>query len=566
MSEDGPTIELRMTLSRQGARDGITIIGAGGLFLKGLTPSHAVAEGDIIEASSIGAWVMDILAGRMVFEALFFGSCLAALFWIAAKIYLDWSRKRRAVWEGKSNLENILRLVSLGVIYFDGDGHVTAFNDTACRILAAGDRNREGLRAIEPGEHGEISKAIRESLAGRWQDREIELRGPDTGAVRPVLIRLLPLTVEGVIPKGGIILLEDLSERREEEKSLKDGAAKLRGLVEALPQAVFQTDSGGKLVVLNREAMHAFAIGQDRLDQGVSVLDLVVPQERERLAASLSGLSSGSETVVREEFAVLRPDGGTFPAVTFLSPIRRDGGVIGVGGLMVDISEFRLAEERLKTSLDQREARTRKIYHRVKNDLQILSSLIYLQSRHVEDREDIDILKDTENRILAMALVHETLYRSDAPDRLDLGRYIEDFVGELLSSYEEAALRLKVGIDVQVEPCGIDTAIPLGLIVNELVGNCIKKAAVASRRGELTVALRSLGDERLELTIAHDGIGPRYDHDSSGKDSLDLHVVKTLVGQLHGNMTAEGPEGNRLRIEFQEAGKTAPPAGPNAET
>lgn len=152
---------------------------------------------------------------------------------------------------------------------------------------------------------------------------------------------------------------------------------------------------------------------------------------------------------------------------------------------MKDITERKQTESQLKASLKEKEVLLKEIHHRVKNNLQIISSLLNLQSEYIQDKQDLDIFKVSQNRIESMALIHEKLYQSKDLARIDFGEYIRDLVCTLFCSYEvnSSAIDMKINID-QIF-LGIDVAIPCGLMINEVVLNYLKHAFPKGRTGEI---------------------------------------------------------------------------------
>ena len=486
------------------------------------------------------------------FEAMFLACCLAVLAWILLKVYLSRRSSRNAETECKRDLGNLFARLPLGIIRFDRNGGVIACNDAGSDMTGWWDRRPDGLLPSQSAVREEVSKAIKRALLGEWGDHHVGLNRPDEEILRLIHIKVLPSKELGEIPEGGFVILEDTTERLiHEDNSKKSGGDKCE-LLKYLPQVIYQLDFQGKFVFINTKGLKKLGLSNNRIDEGISFLEIVIPEDRARMTDGMNRLLEGNESVMRQECTITRPGGSPFPALIYGAPIVHEGIVAGVAGLIIDVGEFRNAEESLRASLSQSEAFVRKIHHRVKNDLQILSSLLYLQSRQGVNDRDEEIFRDMENRIMAMALVHDTLCRSESPDTIDLRGYLQDLVDEILSSYEDTAAGLRVSIDVQTDRAGIDTAIPLGLIVSELVGKFIKRSEQQTSSGRIGITLKALGDDRAELTVK-DETGSYSDSNNSGMDSQELNLVRTLVGQLRGQMDVDRTEGTTIRIEFQIA-------------
>jgi two-component sensor histidine kinase len=220
--------------------------------------------------------------------------------------------------------------------------------------------------------------------------------------------------------------------------------------------------------------------------------------------------------------------------------------------LQTEIGERRRAEEQIKASLREKEVLLKEIHHRVKNNLQVISSLLYLQSKSIEDEETLEMFKDGWNRIRSMALVHERLYQSRDLARIDFAEYVRNLADYLFRSYGVDSSLIKLKINVRDVSVGIDTAVPCGLILNELVSNSLKHAFPRGRAGEIRIELRSGGEGECSLIVSDDGVGLPGDLDFRDTESLGLQLVNTLVDQLEGIIEVDRNGGTAFRITFTQ--------------
>jgi PAS domain S-box-containing protein len=209
------------------------------------------------------------------------------------------------------------------------------------------------------------------------------------------------------------------------------------------------------------------------------------------------------------------------------------------------------SEERIRKSLEEKEVLLKEIHHRVKNNLQIISSLLNLQSGQVKDKHLVEILRESQNRIRSMALIHERLYRSEDLSRVDFAQYVNGLTTYLVRSYAGDSRSVTLHVDVQDVSLGVDLAIPCGLIINELVSNCLKHAFPPGARGGVTVALRKEGESCL-LRVEDDGVGLPRDVDLKKVESLGLQLVETLSTQIGAstNVTTAPGKGTAFAISF----------------
>jgi PAS domain S-box-containing protein len=217
-------------------------------------------------------------------------------------------------------------------------------------------------------------------------------------------------------------------------------------------------------------------------------------------------------------------------------------------GVAFDITEGKRAEEIVKNSLREKELLLKEIHHRVKNNLQITSSLLRLQAGKVADTGVRQLLRESQDRIRSMALVHDMLYRSQDLARVDFPEYVKTLVTQLVRSYN-AGGRIRSTVELEPIVFGVDLAVPCGLIINELVANALKHAFPADRKGELRVRM-SAAPDRYTLSVRDDGAGfpPKLDYLQT--DTLGLQLVRMLTEQIGGHLRLDTRGGTEFVVEF----------------
>ena len=324
-----------------------------------------------------------------------------------------------------------------------------------------------------------------------------------------------------------------------------------RHIVEVAPSAMVLINVTGRMELVNAQAEYLFGYTRDEmLGQPIEML---VP---ERFRARHSGLRSGFFTSPRHgpmapgrDLYALRKDNSEFPVEIGLNPIETEDGPMVLSAI-VDLTHRREEAERLQASLREKETLLGEIHHRVKNNLQIIYSLLNLQSARVSDPTARDLLRDSQNRIRSMALVHQTLYGSRNFAKVDFARFIDTLLPVLTEAYGVDANRVIVRIDVEPVRLPIDTAVPCGLLVNELLTNAFKHAFGPDDRGEIRVALtRQLGHEAL-LSVSDNGVGLPKDFDTVAKDTLGLQLVAVLADQLDGVISIRRADPTLFALRF----------------
>lgn len=218
------------------------------------------------------------------------------------------------------------------------------------------------------------------------------------------------------------------------------------------------------------------------------------------------------------------------------------------------IQKLKETEKELRASLKERDTILREIHHRVKNNFQVVCSVLSLQSQHIKDDKLLDMLIEIQDRVRAMALIHEKLYQSEDAGRMDFAEYIQNLVHGLFWSYGTNPNQVELSVDVDDVLLDLDATVPCGLIINELVSNSLKHAFPASfnGNGEIQVALKDSGNGHVDLTVEDNGIGVPEDFDMKQSDSFGLELVTILAeDQLNGKASFERGEGVKFLVQFK---------------
>lgn len=233
---------------------------------------------------------------------------------------------------------------------------------------------------------------------------------------------------------------------------------------------------------------------------------------------------------------------------------QRTGQMKGVIEYVRDITQQKLAEDKLQASLQEKEVLLREIHHRVKNNLQVIQALISLQARQIKDGSAAELYRESQNRIRSMALVHERLYQSTNLSRIEFAEYLRSLVVHLFHSLLPDTSRIGLVLDVEPLELDISIAIPCGLIVNEMVSNALKHAFPEPRRGEVTVSFHRRPDETLRLSVQDNGEGLPPDFDIRRCETLGMQIISTLVSQIDGRLDIGRGPGASFSVEFHESG------------
>jgi two-component sensor histidine kinase len=220
-----------------------------------------------------------------------------------------------------------------------------------------------------------------------------------------------------------------------------------------------------------------------------------------------------------------------------------------------EIIERTQAERRIRDALTEKEVLLKEVHHRVKNNLQVISSLLNLQAAEITDANTLSVLKESQNRVRTMALIHEKLYQSSDLAQIDFSAYLQSLVTYLAQSYRVKADQVSIQVQAEKILLDLDTAIPCGLIVNELVSNSIKYAYPDGTRGTIRISCSQRHDKRYSLKISDDGVGLPAGFDYTRSSSLGLKLVNNLVSQIDGELAVDSKNGSRFEIIFCEETK-----------
>jgi len=217
----------------------------------------------------------------------------------------------------------------------------------------------------------------------------------------------------------------------------------------------------------------------------------------------------------------------------------------------LDITERKQAEDRLRASLKEKEVLIKEVHHRVKNNLQIVSSLLSLQSGQVVDNKDLELFVESRNRVRSMALIHEKLYQSDDLNRINLKEYVDGIVENVYIAYGGDKEKVSVTSDIQDIYISLEKGVPCGLIINELITNCYKHAFPQDKKGEIRVSVRYESNNYI-LTVSDNGIGMPGDFSMGRLTSLGIQLVSILTDQLKGTINISAGNGTTIKIVFPE--------------
>lgn len=332
------------------------------------------------------------------------------------------------------------------------------------------------------------------------------------------------------------------------EAHLRESERRFRAIFEQAAVGLVQCTPEGRFLRANKRFTQICGFAPEELP-GLAFQDFTFPDDQQDDLASLRLVLAGRICAYDMDKRLRRKDGGQVWVHLTASAVRDDTDEVRSFILVLeDITARKLAEQAVSDSLQEKEILLREIHHRVKNNLQIISSLLYLQSDHVKDPEALTMFLESRNRISSMALVHEELYRSDDLSSVNIRDYAVKLVPRLVSTFSSGR-----GIQCVLESdeinLAIDQAIPFGLIVNELVTNAAKHAFAGRDPGIITVVIRAL-DGKLVAVVSDDGVGLPHHFDPADTSTLGMQLVVQLSRQLKGELILGNSQGTSFTLSF----------------
>lgn len=332
-----------------------------------------------------------------------------------------------------------------------------------------------------------------------------------------------------------------------------------RLVVEAAPNGMIMAGRDGKILLINTAVEAMFGYAREELI-GQPVEMIIPPRFRGSHPKYRDSYLKKPQTRpmgAGRDLYGLRKDGTEVPVEIGLNPLITENERFVLASV-VDITWRKKAEEKLKESLTEKELLLREIHHRVKNNLQIISSLLNLQATKTLDPTAAMILQDSRNRVQSMSLLHEKLYQATDLSHIDFNDYAKDLVSSLMRSYETSLGKIAIEIESDHVFLDINQAVPCGLIVNELIINAVKYAFPTDTEGVIKIQMTKDADGNYMLRVRDNGIGLPQGFEWSKTKTLGLRLVNALVLQLHGILTVEEvSQGTSFKITFASPNESA---------
>jgi PAS domain S-box-containing protein len=470
------------------------------------------------------------------------------------------------------------------------DGKFNYLNAAACELFGVADEDslfdEEFIRFVPEDTREEIEKDLSDIRAGYEIDyKEIKILRADGSTVDVGIKSILTayenkpsiqITLNNVTARNQLVqeqirirFIEEINsalkaEIKEHKATQKKLERQQRETVEqkAKLESIFNSTENLMMWTINKDyditGMNKNFVNwmHDFFDEEVFLNDNIMKTlqkhlDRDFYQGQLEAFANGFKGRPQQfEFALRNNRGQTTWLQAFLNPVYMDGKLEELSCLLYDNTERKEMDRRVRDSLKEKEVLLQEVHHRVKNNLQVISSILNLQSSYVDDEKTLEVLRESQQRIKSMSFIHETIYRTADFSKLEFTEYVRTIANNLIQSYRAGNESVSFVADMDEIYLNLDQSIPCGLIVNELVSNALKYAFKGRKKGTLTVGLHEKNNT-IELCIKDDGVGLPKDFGYEKTNSLGIQLVYALLEQVDAEMEVKSKNGTEFLIRFQ---------------
>ena len=467
----------------------------------------------------------------------------------------DRKRAEEALRRSERNYRSIVEHAPFGITHSTRDGKLLSVNPALAGILKYDSpeelletTNRSSIQEVLFPEPSQRASLVERILTGNvWHVFDNRLLCKD-GSVVTCRVHSRRILDEDGRESEFESFQENITDRLVVEEALRESEEKFRVLAETSPVAIYLYQ-GDKIIYANPATERLFGYSADELRR-MSFWDWARDDFKEMVRDRGEARLRGEVVPAQYESCYVTKAGEDKFALVSAGVMEYQGRPTGVVFLL-DISKRKRAEELVRDSLAEKEVLLREIHHRVKNNLQVVSSLLYLQSQKLTDPELQNHFLESQSRICSMALAHEQLYQSKSLADVSVKSYVESLVGQLRQVFQRPEQQIDCRIFIEDIVLDIEKVIPCGLLITELVSNAYKHAFADGRSGTITISVEQLG-EQFALSVADDGVGLPKGLDYRQTTTLGLQLVTALANQLNGTVELEQEGGTLFRVTFIE--------------
>jgi len=461
---------------------------------------------------------------------------------------------QQEVLDKQSQLKTIINTTNDIIFSMDKNYNVVQCNEVLREIAfyRTGKEMHPGMNFFEflPTEmHKELKKTYDRALKGENVVAVETFFHPKIKKIRSYEANYNPIVINNKIV-GVSVFSKDVTEQKDIQQKILNTQTQLAAIINNTTDIVVSIDRNYNVVQFNQLL---FQMTKSRngmeLKEGMSIFETLDESHHDDMRNIYQRVFAEGKSLVAVEIFNVAGNKKRYFESNY-NPIKQGKETVGIAIFSRDITEKIASETELREALREKEVLLKEVHHRVKNNLQVISSILNLQTSYVKDKETANILRECQNRIKTMAFIHESLYQTKDFSQINFSEYITNLVKNLFYSYDANQQKIKANFDVDTIFLNLDTSIPCGLIVNELVSNAFKYAFADGSQGFITVKLKNIGNNKIKMLVADNGKGIPASIDFKNTESLGLQLVNILTEQINGTITLDKTNGTSFEIIF----------------
>lgn len=459
-------------------------------------------------------------------------------------------------WE-KEIAKKYIDIVGVIIVALNGDGKVTLINKKGCEILGYTEREivgKDWFMTFLPEKCREnVKKVFLKIMNGQSGTLEHYTNSVRTknGDEKIIAWYNTVLSNNEGVPIGVLSSGEDITIRKQAEEDLRESKEMYESLLLTSPDAVTATDLDADITYVSDQAPALFGYADSKEMVGKNFMDFIPTEEKAK--AILFFHKTLKQGISRNtEFHLFRKDGSPFIGELNAAVVRDKRGYpkMLITSLR-DITQRKKAEEKLKTSIIEKEYLLQEIHHRVKNNLQVISSLLDLTGLRIKDVKARDLITDARSKIQTLAFIHSQLYRSERFDRIEMRQHVKSLARYLSAVYGRGK-KVSIHTDIDDIHIPLTQAVPCAMVVNELISNAFKHAFNKKIGGNIEISLKQNADKRIVMNIRDDGVRLKEDLDIDNTETLGLKLVRNIVErQLQGRLRIHQKKYKEFIVDFR---------------
>ena len=450
----------------------------------------------------------------------------------------------------ENSLQGIVIIQNFKIVY-SNPAFARTFGYTVNDLLAL--ESKQIINLVHPDDQNSIWTNFRKRMAGFELPPNYRFKGMTRDGKQKILeLYASVIDYDGKPALQGLIL--DITDRMDAEEKLQHRTHLIETIVNSLPIGIVVNEiDTGKNIFINKELRNILGLSEEKMLNLEKILENAIGEKKQRKnehgKSKKEHITSNPEILTWDNVEILSGSKDKKFISARKIPLNEQKLVIFT---LHDITERLKTEKHLQSSVVEKETLLKEIHHRVKNNLQTVSSLLDLQAESITEPKSIEAFRSSQSRIKSMALIHERLYKSENLSEIKAGEYIKNLVEYLEGTYQSPSREIEISTEIKDHSLDLDVAIPCGLIINELVSNSMKYAFPQNHKGKIKVSLQTDNEENLVLTIKDNGVGMPLNFKTLNPQSLGLELVKLMVKQLNGKIAIDGTAGTTISITFPQ--------------